>query len=319
MLISGSSYVQITSFLEQMSFHSIPVQAIKPSWLVGSNVRLDILRLDLLHPHISGNKWFKLKHHLIQARSAGATTLLSFGGAWSNHIHALAATGRETGIRTVGIIRGERPRKLSETLLDAQSWGMQLHFISRRDYHLKHDFDYQKRLLSDLGLPSEDVLIVPEGGSGEQGVKGVEEILAAGSIEPGKYHEIWLACGTGATMAGVIRSTKGESLVRGVAVLKGGDFLKQDVGHCLLPGQTNWRLETDGHCGGYGRTSADLLEFIKAFEQDTGVPLDHVYVGKALLHLKKKIDNGWPDQNCRLLVIHTGGLQGKRGLQHDRL
>ncbi|MGI9274754.1 MAG: 1-aminocyclopropane-1-carboxylate deaminase/D-cysteine desulfhydrase [Endozoicomonas sp.] len=317
MLISGSRYVQITGMSGRLSWHSIPVQEVTPAWLAGKGIRLDILRLDKLHPLVSGNKWFKLKHHLIKARFDGFTTLLSFGGAWSNHIHALAAAGRETGIRTLGVIRGERPRKLSETLKDVESWDMQLHFVSRSDYRLKHDPGFQSRLLSDLGLAPEKVLIIPEGGSGKMGVRGSEEILAAGGVDPGRYHEIWLACGTGATMAGVIRSTKGEGLVRGVAVLKGGDFLRDEIGQYLRPEQANWQLETQGHCGGYGRTNTELVEFIQAFELDTGVPLDQVYVGKVLLQLKKKIDNGWPGRQCRLLVIHTGGLQGKRGLQPD--
>ncbi len=293
---------------------SVPVEQIYPSWVAHTDIQLDILRLDQLHPHISGNKWFKLKNHLLGAEKRNITTVLSFGGAWSNHIHALAAAGNALGIKTIGVIRGERPARPSAMLQDVEQWGMQLHFISRKDYRLKHDADFQKQLLTDLSLCSEQVLIVPEGGSGALGVAGCEDILAAGNINAQNYDEIWLACGTGATLAGIVRSTPSTTQVKGVAVLKGADFLNEDIRQHLRADCSNWYLETDYHCGGYGKTTPELLAFIKSFEAEAGIPLDHVYTGKMMLVLKQQILAGQIRKGNRILAVHTGGLQGKRGL-----
>ncbi len=293
---------------------SLPVQSVHTRWLQKSGVALDILRLDLLHPLVSGNKWFKQKFHIQAAQDAGIDTVLSFGGAWSNHIHALAASGHLLGFNTVGVIRGEH-QPLSAMLKDVMGWGMRLHFVSRSNYRRRYEADYQQSLLMELGYQSSDIAIIPEGGGGRLGVKGCEEILPAGKITPGDYDEIWLACGTGATLAGIARSAGQDALIRGIAVLKGGGFLQRDINELLGGAQPRWLLETAYHCGGYARTTPELLDFIKQFELDTDVPLDQVYTGKVMLALKQQIGQGLVEHGSRILMVHTGGLQGKRGIK----
>ena len=291
---------------------SLPVHSARPSWLSGTGVEIDVLRLDLLHPDISGNKWFKLKHNIAEAQRQGINTVLSFGGAWSNHIHALSAAGHHLGLKTIGVIRGERVANLSNTLRDAENWGMQLQFITRKQYREKHQNEFRSELLQTLGLPAEKVWWVPEGGNNALGAKGCQEILAAGQINPDDYQHIWLACGTGATLAGIACSA-GKTLVTGIPVLKGGDYLGEDITHYTFGHSSNWRLLTEYHCGGYAKTTPELLEFIQNVEQETGIPLDPVYTGKAMLALKKTIEAGEIPVGSRVLMVHTGGLQGKRG------
>ncbi|MDP0588457.1 MAG: hypothetical protein QS748_04415 [Candidatus Endonucleobacter bathymodioli] len=289
--------------------------SVKPLWIKGRNIKLDILRLDKLHPTISGNKWFKLRPYLQASQLANINTVMSFGGIWSNHIHALAAAGQVLNINTIGVIRGEE--KCSTAMLqDAQAWGMKIYYVSRRDYRKRNDQEYKDALVRLLGYKIDQVTIVPEGGGGELGVKGSEGILSAGNIDPCEYDEIWLGCGTGSTLAGVVRSIRNAeaAVVRGVAILKEADFLRDDITHLLQKAQARWTLDTDSHCGGYGRTSLELLSFIEEFEQDTGVPLDQVYTGKVMLALKNRISREDLVSGCRILMIHTGGLQGKRGL-----
>ncbi|WP_422138436.1 1-aminocyclopropane-1-carboxylate deaminase/D-cysteine desulfhydrase [Endozoicomonas sp. ALC020] len=295
--------------------NSVPVERIN-TYLVGNcPIAVDILRLDQVDPLISGNKWFKLKYFLIEAHSRKIRTLLSFGGAWSNHLHAMAAAGYRFGFQTIGIIRGEKPAKPSAMLQDAERWGMRLIYVSRADYKKRYETEYQQALLKQLSLSLDQLMIVPEGGSGEEGVRGCEDILDAGSIRASEYDEIWLACGTGATMAGIIRSAGSDTRVRGVAVLRGAGFLKDDIQQYLSPAATRWNLELDYHCGGYGKTTPGLIQFILEFERETGVPLDPVYTGKLFFALKKMAQSGGLSGISRLLLIHTGGLQGRRGFR----
>ena len=291
---------------------SLPVYSACPSWLSGTGVEVDVLRLDLLHRDISGNKWFKLKHNIAEAQRQGIDTILSFGGAWSNHIHALSAAGHHLGLKTIGVIRGERVANLSNTLRDAEHWGMQLHFITRKQYREKHLDEFRSELLHTLGLSPEKVWWVPEGGNNALGAKGCRDILAAGHINPDDYQHIWLACGTGATLAGIACSAE-NTLVTGIPVLKGGGYLGEDITHYTSGYTCQWRLLTEHHCGGYAKITPELLEFIESFEQETDIPLDPVYTGKAMLALKKTVEAGAISVGSRVLMVHTGGLQGKRG------
>ena len=299
----------------------VPVQSVKTRWLYETGVSLDILRLDLLDPEISGNKWYKLKHNLIAAQQGGKSAILSFGGAWSNHIHALAAAGHRFGMPTIGVIRGEPGESPSATLTDAVNWGMQLYYLSRSDYRRKNEAVFVNHLLHQLGLSARDVHVVPEGGSNLSGVQGCREILADGGVTAGSYDEIWLACGTGATLSGVALAAAKEmpqTQVTGVAVLKGGDFLRGDIHHYTRQALANWTLLTDYHHGGYARTTEALLSFIKSFEMETAIPLDPVYTGKVMFAIRhslaENLKQGLPCRGRRLLMVHTGGLQGRRGI-----
>ena len=296
----------------------MPLQPIRTEWSAQAGVTLDMLRLDELDPEISGNKWYKLKHNLSYARQQGKTTVLSFGGAWSNHIHALAAAGHRFGMATVGVIRGEPSAELTDTLIDAQRFGMQLQYLTRADYRRKNDPELIAWLLKRSGLRAEQVHIVPEGGSNSLGVAGCRDILGAGGVLPGSYDEIWLACGTGATLAGIALTaseTMPDTRVKGVAVLKGADFLRADIDRHTRRVLSNWTLLTDYHHGGYARTTDALRSLILSFEQETGIPLDPVYTGKVLFALQDSLrTNAAHYRSKRLLVVHTGGLQGRRGM-----
>ncbi len=302
-------------FLERLNNAKIPCDAVSTNWLTERQITLNILRTDLLDPLVSGNKWYKQKGHLEYAFANSYTIALSFGGAWSNHIHALAASGYGIGFPTIGVIRGERSETLSATLKDAEAMGMRLHFVSRSDYRLKNTTEFRKQLLADLGLSADEVWIVPEGGSGELGVIGCEDILPAGDINPEDYRQIWLASGTGATTAGVIRSVPDTVLVRSVAVLKGASWMVGEIAQYLPEGRGGWQVETDAHCGGYAKTTPELLAFIEQFSAEAGIPLDQVYTGKMMFALYSAVMSGEIAEGSRLLAIHTGGLQGRRGLK----
>ena len=296
--------------------NEVPCQAASTQWLDRHSVSLDVLRTDLLHPLISGNKWYKQKGHFQHALAHGYTQVLSFGGAWSNHIHALAASCLGFGIPAIGVIRGERSPTLTPTLIDAEAMGMRLHFVNRKDYRNKTSADFKKQLLSDLALSEEEVWIVPEGGSGGLGVKGCEEILAAGGVDAEQYQQIWLAAGTGATAAGIIRSVPETVAVHVVAALKGAqDWMPAAIAQHLSDGRKGWVIESDGHCGGFAKTTPELLGFMDDFTQQTGIPLDPVYTGKTIFAVYNAVVSGKIPAGSRVLAIHTGGLQG--GCSHQ--
>lgn len=291
---------------------NVPVTPVQTAWADAAGIELDILRLDQLHPYISGNKWFKLKNHLTHAFSNGYSSVLSFGGAWSNHIHALAATGKVFNFPTIGVIRGGRSDTLSATLQDAERWGMHLHFVSRKGYRNKHTTEFQQSLFEELGLDPTQVWVAPEGGSGSLGVLGCEDILKAGNIRPESYSQVWLASGTGATAAGVIRSAP-DTFVQSVAVLKGASWMEDEICQYLSNTETKWAVDTNAHHGGYAKATPELLSFIEEFGQETGVPLDPVYTGKVMFALRKTVNAGQLSKGSRVLAVHTGGLQGQRG------
>lgn len=278
-------------------------------------VQLDMLRLDLTHPQISGNKWFKLKYNLKHAKAQGVSVLLTFGGAWSNHIHALAFAGWEKGISTVGVIRGEEPEEYSKTLQDAQRWGMKLHFVSRQQYRQKNDPVFLEELRSLYG----DFQLIPEGGSNALAVKGGQEIVAHIDRLGGSYDKICCACGTGGTLAGLIAARPKNTEIVGVPVLKGADFLYSDIRALLQqagvvdPGL--WRLIMDAHEGGYAKVSPQLADCMDRFVREVGVELEPVYTGKVMLALERMLKQGELTNGSRVLMIHSGGMQGLRGMK----
>ena len=278
-----------------------------------AGVRLDLLRLDRVHPLISGNKWFKLKYALEAVQHSKCQRVLSFGGAWSNHIHALAYAGREKGIETVAVIRGERPLQLSDTLIDAKDWGMSLEFVSREQYRNKNDELFLQQLRNKYG----DYHLLPEGGSGEWVVKGCREILSL--CVTSDYDVVCCACGTGGTLAGLIAGKPKDLQVLGVPVLKGGAFLYQDIRRLLQQAGVDdpggWELELGAHEGGYAKVTPELAESMQLFFDTTGVELEPVYTGKAFLALQRKVARGELARGSRVLLIHTGGMQGLRGMR----
>jgi 1-aminocyclopropane-1-carboxylate deaminase len=280
-------------------------------------VTLHVKRLDLLHPHVQGNKWYKLKYNIDRALASEHKTLLTFGGAWSNHIYATAAAGKLAGLHTIGIIRGEEPSDYSNTLRFAKEQGMELKFVSRLDYEERATEEFKAWLHDEYG----SFHLVPEGGSNYYGVNGCMEILTDTDLLT--YSHVACACGTGATLAGMLLGSKGQSKFIGFSALKGGDFLRDEVikhiEYFLMDRElaeeyrSQFTIETAYHFGGYGKWNDELIAFIKEMEQKHHLPLDQVYTGKALYGLLKKIEDGEFDPESNVLFIHTGGLQGRLG------
>ncbi|RTE64594.1 pyridoxal-phosphate dependent enzyme [Amphritea opalescens] len=291
----------------------IPIDVIELPEFQQAGVQLELLRLDLVHPLVSGNKWFKLKYALQAFQASDCQLLLSFGGAWSNHIHALAYAGFEQGIETVGVIRGERPAKLSPTLVDAERWGMQLEFVTRAQYRDKTDAVFMSGLREKYG----EFYALPEGGAGEWVIAGCREILSL--FDAAAYDLICCACGTGGTLAGLIAGKPADVSLLGVSALKGGEFLYADIRGLLTAAQIDdpggWSLALDCHEGGYAKVSSRLATVMQHFTEHSGIRLEPVYTGKALLALLQKMERGEFARGARVMLIHTGGMQGLRGME----
>ena len=291
----------------------VPHQIIHDSYLEKHGVELSILRIDQINTHVSGNKWFKLKYNLESAQSAGAKQVLSFGGAYSNHIHALAWAGNALGIKTVGVIRGEKEYADNPTLSDAASWGMELRFVDRKTYRQRTDPNFHQQLRREL----DDFYLIPEGGSNAEAVKGCIEIVPSAVKDDFSPTHIVAACGTGGTLSGLVVGNP-EVKVLGIPVLKNASFLQDDIRSLIdstgYVDPKNWHLDLYGHFGGYAKQSAELRQFCDDFFNCHGVLLDPVYTGKMMLRLWQLIEEGKFPSGSRIMAVHTGGLQGIRGM-----
>jgi 1-aminocyclopropane-1-carboxylate deaminase len=271
------------------------------------DIALYIKREDLLHPYISGNKFRKLKYNLAHAKTENKTTLLTFGGAFSNHILAVAAAGKEMGFQTVGIIRGQELHdKISEnpTLQKAHDFGMVFDFVSREAYRDKNNTDFIKTLEEKFG----DFYLIPEGGTNDLAIKGCEEILTESDED---FDYICCAVGTSGTISGIINCSKPSQQVLGFPALKGA-FLKEDI--CKFVRKSNWTLIADYHFGGYAKVNNELVQFINDFYQKYQIPLDPIYTGKLVYGVLDLIEKNWFPKGSKILLIHTGGLQGILGM-----
>lgn len=273
-------------------------------------INLSVLRLDVVHPEVPGNKYWKLKYNLEEAKRLGYDKLFTFGGAYSNHIYAVAGAASQVGMKSIGVIRGERIEPLNPILAYAELRGMGLHFVSRGVYREKHLKSFQEELTSRFGSG----YIIPEGGSNPLAVKGCVEIS---QFIPPETEVVAMAVGTGGTMAGVIAGSGGMYKVMGFPVLKGGEFLMENIRILLkssgFKDHAQWDLVTDYHFGGYAKSTQVLEAFIENFKLDHDCPLDHVYTGKMIYGLFDMIRNGFFPRNKNILAIHTGGLQGNMG------
>lgn len=272
-----------------------------------SAFQLFIKRDDLLGDGVSGNKLRKLKYNVIEAQKMGYKTILTFGGAYSNHILAASFIKKKYDIDVVGVIRGEELlTKFSEnpTLKAAYDNGMQLYFITREDYRKKEGLLFIEKLEEKFG----NFYLLPEGGTNELAVKGCEEIL-----DEDDFNFDYVACsvGTGGTVAGIINSSKKSQKIIGFSALK-GNFLEDDV--AALTDQENWIINTDYHFGGYAKYDVTLIEFINEFKEKTGIQLDSIYNGKQMYGLIDLLKKGYFKKNTSILAIHTGGLQSIEGM-----
>jgi 1-aminocyclopropane-1-carboxylate deaminase len=271
-------------------------------------IELFIKREDKLHPIISGNKFRKLNHNIQEAKKLGHTTLLTFGGAFSNHILAVAGAGAEFGFKTIGIIRGEElESKIAEnpTLAKAQELGMQFYFVTRTAYRDKEEKMFVNHLQEMFG----DFYLIPEGGTNELAIKGCEEILT----DTDKVYFTHVACavGTGGTISGLINSSGQNQQIIGFSSLKGA-FLSDVIRNFVV--KTNWNINDSYHFGGYGKVNDELIQFLNSFYSQTNIPLDPVYTGKMVFGVLDLIAKAYFPPNSKILMIHTGGLQGIKGM-----
>ncbi len=284
-----------------------PIQEIQDPLLAENGIRLLVKREDMNHVEVSGNKWWKLKHNLAQAVEEGGDTLLSFGGAYSNHLYALAGAASILGLRSIGIIRGEEPHPLNATLSYARSRGMHLHFVSREDYRMKSEFSFVQELKERFG----DFYLIPEGGTNELAVRGCSE-FGAKLVREIDFNYICLPVGTGGTMAGIVKNLRRDQAAIGFSVLKNGGFLEAEVREWIASensADVNWRIETKYDFGGYAKTTPALGRFIEEQKDRHGIPLDQVYTAKALFGVYDLIRQN-EIRNGVVLMLHTGGLQG---------
>lgn len=270
-------------------------------------VSLIIKRDDLIHPLVSGNKFRKLKYNILEAKQKGFDTILTYGGAFSNHIAATAYAGKKSGFKTIGVIRGEELHdnwRDNPTLNLAHQCGMQFNFISRDRYRKKENLSEIENLKALFG----PFYRLPEGGSNVLAVKGCEEIL----IEDDTHFDvICVSVGTGGTMAGLSNAADSKQRVLGFPALR-GDFLKEDIRK--FTHKENWELQTNYHFGGYAKVSAALIEFINKFKRDTYIPLDPIYTGKLIFGILDMVEKDLFEPKTKILAIHTGGLQGIKGM-----
>ncbi len=273
-------------------------------------VIVNVLRLDQLGGNISGNKLYKLYPNLQAAKWTGQGAILSFGGMWSNHLHALAYAGQQYGFNTIGVVRGHAGQTTA-MLEDVKAWGMQLHLVGPAEYRAKTSPEFIQQLHQQFG----DFYLIPEGGANAKGVGGchliAEQIV---QLSENKFDAVVLPVGTGTTAAGIACGLPEDKTVIGVSVLKGAYDLGSDIERYISNSNAaSCRVEHDYHCGGYGKVNAELAEFVAEFNANNSYAIEPIYSGKAFLALTKMVAAGCFQQGARIVLIHTGGMQGARG------
>lgn len=288
----------------------IPLQQIQDTVTKKHKINLYVLRTDLNHKYISGNKLFKLKYNIEEAKRQGKETLLTFGGAYSNHIAATAAAGKEAGLKTIGMIRGDKLEVLNPTLQFAKECGMELHYVSREEYRNKDTIEFTNSLHQKFF----NFFLIPEGGANELGIKGCKEILDHINIP---FDTVCCACGTGTTLTGIILSLKNEQKALGFQILKAENYIRSEIENYLKQfnerDKNNWQINEDYHFGGYAKHKPELIDFIERFEKENNIPLDFIYTGKMMYGIYDLIQKDFFKPSQTIIAIHTGGLQGNQG------
>ena len=282
----------------------IKTQEISHPFLKEKEIQLFVKRIDLIHPFISGNKWFKLKYNLVEAEKQGHKTLLTFGGAYSNHIAATAFAAQEKGFKSIGIIRGEEHFPLNPTLHFARENGMELHYVSRSDYREKATIDFLEKLKAQFG----DFYMIPEGGANELAIRGTSEILEANDTQD----YICCAVGTGGTIAGIIKASNDKQTVIGFPAIRGSEQLEKDIKSWT--NKSNYSFINTYAGNGYAKVSEKLVQFINEFNIIHDIPLDAIYTGKMMMGILDLVAKDYFPKGSSVLAIHTGGLQGNKGM-----
>lgn len=288
----------------------ITVSYLEEEILFQKNIRLGLLRLDRIHPVVSGNKWFKLKENIRIAIRTGKRHLLTFGGSHSNHLIATAATARAYGLGSTGLIRGFHAREnLSPTLKDCLDEGMELIYLSREEYKQKQNVEFLARYQQQFP----ESYIIPEGGNNDSGRIGAAAIA---QFISDSASIVAVPVGTGTTFSGIRNGLAPHVTVSGFPVMKGGTYLQEEINKILHPPAVNWLLNSDYHFGGFARYTPELIDFINRFYARHSIKLDFVYTAKMMYGLYDLIQKDKMLAGSHIIAIHTGGLQGNRSIRH---
>lgn len=289
-----------------------PIEILHDPIFDRKQISIHVKRLDKVHKYISGNKWYKLKYNLKEAREQSYNTLLTFGGAYSNHIYAVAAAGKEFGFKTIGLIRGEEHTTLNPTLNFTAEMGMDIYYVDRGKYRDKDSEIFLSGLRNEFG----EFYLLPEGGTNPLAVKGCKEIVDEIDTE---FDYIILPVGTGGTLAGIISGIKKDQAAIGFSSLKGKDFLEVKVNEllkiCNIKPRNNWQINYDYSFGGYAKINNELLNFIKSFEDKHKIEIEPVYTGKMFYGLYDLVLKDFFPKGSKIIALHTGGLQGLKGFE----
>ncbi|MEI8075068.1 MAG: pyridoxal-phosphate dependent enzyme [Bacteroidota bacterium] len=292
----------------QINTESITIQQLQLG--ASENILIDVLRTDLIHPVISGNKWYKLRYYLEDAINSGFTEIASFGGAYSNHIVATACACQKFSLRSIGFIRGDKTEQLSPTLQSAESYGMQLQFINRTDYK-----DKTKIIINNS---SDGRYWIPEGGYGQLGAMGAATILEKTPIE--NYDYIVAAIGSGTMVAGLLNASLPHQTVLGISSQKNNRSLEAEVKFLThLENHHRFHYIPEYHFGGFAKHPQELLDFMTSFWHIENIPTDIVYTGKVFYAINDLVEKNYFKKGDRILVIHSGGLQGNLSLPKNSL
>lgn len=294
--------------MQELQHDRVKIEKINSSFLGNQLLSIKILRLDQLHPIVSGNKWYKLQYHLKEAIQQQKKRIVTWGGAWSNHIVATAAACRSFQLQSLGIIRGEKLSILSETLQQAEKLGMQLYFTTREEY--------RHRILPN-GLIEEDDWEIPEGGYSALGAQGASDIAHLFSAE--EFTHVICAVGTGTMIAGIINAVSPSTKVIGIPVLMGSDALSTSIKQLVVTQNNNWCLIPGYEWGGYAKHPQALLDFMNKWYQHTGIPTDIVYTGKLCFAVNELAGKNFFPEESKIMIIHSGGLLGNRSLSQHTL
>ena len=289
---------------------NIAFQKIENELTLAYKVNLYLLRLDTIDLYAGGNKLFKLKYNLEEAKKQGFKKILTFGGAWSNHL-AAAAFVNNNPLPIIAVVRGEEPKTYSDTLNYCKEKGVELHFVSRSDYRSKTEPSFIERLKNKFG----EFYLLPEGGSNALAVKGCKEII---DYIPIDFDYICTPVGSGGTLAGITTGLKSHQQAIGFSALKGADYLTNEVNKLMgnFENQNSkFSIIGDYHFGGYAKTTAELLSFKTEFENKFNIPLDYVYTSKMMYGIFDRMQKGDFKEDSNVVVIHTGGLQGNKGFE----
>lgn len=279
------------------------IQPINEEWYGHKVAGMDMLRLDLVHPVVSGNKWYKLRLNVKHALENGFKTIVTFGGGYSNHLVAAAYTAKIFGIKAIGIVRGKYDI-LTPSLVQCKDAGMELIFVSQEDYKNKHEPEWAEKLVAQF----DEIFIIPEGGANEWGRAG------AGLINrfiKDSYTHVAVSVGSGTTLIGIRNKTNEKQQILGFAPMKQGLYLKEYINEHVQPGKNrNWQLFDDWHLGGFGKWNDELLRFMNDFYSTNNIPLDIVYTSKMMYGIQQMLLSGFFNETDKVLCIHSGGLQG---------